>query len=337
MDEPHSSKSYLPLMQLLYKDVFAYIMTQAEEKAEFAITLTQMSANAGLKKHRKKAEEALLAEFAQLEDLGVYDAEFAQLEDLEVYEPLDPSKLTRAQRKSALRAINLIKEKRCGRLKGRTVADGRPQKNLYDKSETASPTVATDPLMVSIIIDAFEKQDVTTADITGAYLKAHMKDFTIMKFTGPSVDILCGMKSKYKEFVTIENGARVLYVKLLKALYGCVQSALLWYQMFYTYLKDIGFELNPYDPCVANKMIDRKQCTIAWYVDDTKIAHADSNVESQIIEQLEERFGKMTVTRGKKHVFLGMNITYTPHGTAEIIMRDYLEEAIAESTLDVKR
>jgi Reverse transcriptase (RNA-dependent DNA polymerase) len=324
MDEPHSSQSYFPPMQMLYKDIFGYIMTQAEQNTEFAITLTQMSANAGLKKFGKKAEEALLAEFAQLEDL-------------EVYEPLDPSKLTRAQRKSALRAINLIKEKRCGRLKGRTVADGRSQKSLYDKSETASPTVATDPLMVSIIIDAFEKRDVATADIAGAYLKAYMKDFTIMKFTGPSVDILCGMKPEYKAFVTVENGARVLYVKLLKALYGCVQSALLWYQMFYTYLKNLGFELNPYDPCVANKMIDGKQCTIAWYVDDTKISHADPAVVSQIIDQLEERFGKMTVTRGKKHVFLGMNVTYTPHGTAEIIMRDYLEEAIAESKLDVRR
>ena len=49
-----------------------------------------------------------------------------------------------------------------------------------------------------------------------------MKDFTIMKFTGPSVDILCTMKPKYKEFIAVENGAKVLYVKLLKVLYGCV-------------------------------------------------------------------------------------------------------------------
>jgi hypothetical protein len=189
-------------------------MTQMEADPEFAITMTQMSANAGIKKHGRKAEEALLAEFAQLEDL-------------DVYEPLHPSKLTRAQKKSALRAINLIKEKRCGRLKGRTVADGRIQKNLYDRSETASPTVATDSLMVSIIIDAFERRDIATADIAGAYLKAYMKDFTVMKFTGASVDILCKMNPKYKAFVTIEAGSKVLYVKLLKAIYGCVQSALL--------------------------------------------------------------------------------------------------------------
>ena len=325
VDAPFSDKSYFPPTQLLYKDIFAYIMTQAESNVEFAVAMTQMSARVGLRKHGKRAEEALLAEFAQLEELNVY-------------EPLDPRKLNRHQKKQALRAMNLIKEKRCGRLKGRTVADGRAQKNLYDKSETASPTVATDSLMASIIIDAYERRHVGTADIAGVYLKAYMKDYTIMKFTGESVDILCKLNSKYIEFVTEENGVKVLYVRLIKAIYGCVQSALLWYQLFYSHLKAMGFELNPYDPCVANKMIDGKQCTITWYVDDTKISHVDPKVVTAVIEQIEAKFGKMTVKRGDEHVFLGMHIRYKDNGTAEITMREYyLEESITESDLNVTR
>ena len=101
--------------------------------------------------------------------------------------------MTPAQRHSALQAINLIKEKRDGRIKGRTVANGRPQKALYEKSETTSPTVSTDALMLSIIVDTHEKRDVATADVTGAYLNADMKDFTVMKFVGRSVDIMCKM------------------------------------------------------------------------------------------------------------------------------------------------
>jgi hypothetical protein len=313
MDEPFSNTSYFPPTQLLilHKKIHHFVMTQ-------------MSANAGIRKHGRKAKEALLAEFAQFEELGVY-------------EPVDASTLTRVQKRAALRAINLIKEKRCGKLKGRTVADGRPQRNLYDKSQTASPTVATDSLMVSIMIDAHEKRDVATADVAGAYLKAYMKDYVLMKFTGASVDILCEMNPKYVLFVVIENGVKVLYVRLIKAIYGCVQSALLWYELFYSYLKEIGFELNPYDPCIANKDINGKQCTIAWYVDDTKISHADPNIVTDVIAQIEERFGKMTITRGRKHVFLGMHITYNADGTADIIMRDYLEEAIAESGLEIMR
>ena len=112
---------------------------------------------------------------------------------------------------------------------------------------------------------------------------------------------------------------------------------MLWYKLFSEHLEKMGFKINPYDPCIANKMVNGKQCTIAWYVDEAKISHVDKQVVTDIIEQIEERFQKTTVTRGKKHTFLGMDITYTEKGTAEITIRQYLEEVIAESGLAVKR
>ena len=60
--------------------------------------------------------------------------------------------------------------------------------------------------------------------------------------------------------------------------------------------------------------------SIAWYVDDTKISHVDPNVVSQMIERIESHFGKMTVTRRKEHVFLGMDIKYTDDNKAELSM-----------------
>ena len=178
-----------------------------------------------------------------------------------------------------MRAINAFKEKRNGTLKGRTCADGRSQCTLYNKSQTASSTVSTDALVISIIVDALEARDVATADIlAGEYLKAFMDNDVIMNFVGPSIKILCQLNPKHRVFLAQENVVDVLYVRLIKALYGCVKSALLWYELFTKHLKDMGFELNPYDPWVANFMIDDKQCTIAWYVDDTKISHAYPNV-----------------------------------------------------------
>jgi hypothetical protein len=82
----------------------------------------------------------------------------------------------------------------------------------------------------------------------------------------------------------------------------------------------MGFELNPYDFCVAKKTINGKQCTIGWYVDDNKISHVHPSVVTEIIKKIEDKFGKMTVTRGKAHVFLGMHITYNDDGTASIGM-----------------
>jgi hypothetical protein len=46
--------------------------------------------------------------------------------------------------------------------------------------------------------------------------------------------------------VVYEYGVKVLYVLLLKAMNGCVKSALLWYKLLSGTLTDMGFELNMY-------------------------------------------------------------------------------------------
>jgi hypothetical protein len=316
MDNPHDSKSYHAPVQLLQQGL------DAQCHYIFGWVMNQMTAKAGLAKHGEFAEEALLKEFMQQRDL-------------DVYEILDPLSLTTEQKRAALRAINLLKEKRNGDLKGRTVADGRKQRPLYSKAETASPTVSTIALILTIMIDAFERRDVATADVAGAYLKAEMDDFVLIKFTGESVDIMLSMEPSYTKFVTYEKGVKTLYGRLKKALYGCVKSALLWYKLLQGTLKTMGFTINPYDPCVAHCMIDGSQCTIAWYVDDTKISHVNPDVVTRVIETLEGNFGKMTVTRGREHVFLGMNIRYNDNQTATITMKQYLEEALAECHMNI--
>lgn len=128
-----------------------------------------------------------------------------------------------------------------------------------------------------------------------------------------------------------EKGRKVLYLQLLKVLYGCVRSALLWYELFSGTSQQLGFCLNPYDPCVANKIINGTQATIAWHVD------VDPEVVSDIIEKIEEKFGNMTVMRGKRHVFLGMDIVFNDGGTVSIGMQQYVNEAIAEYGEDVSK
>jgi len=103
-------------------------------------------------------------------------------------------------------------------------------------------------------------------------------------------------------------------------------------------LVQMGFKLNPYNLCVANSQSKGKQCTIAWYVDDNKISHVDGTVVTDIIEKNEAKFGKMTVTRGKHHVFLGMDINFNENdGTVTILMKEYLKEVIANSGMDASK
>jgi hypothetical protein len=241
--------------------------------------MTQMTAKAGIKKHGQVAIDTLFQEFLQLHNLGVFLGQHK-------------SELTQTQKRGALQAISVIKEKRSGRIKGRTVADGRPQRTLYTKEETSSPIVSNDALMLSILINAWERRKTATADVTGACLHAKLKDFTLLRMEGESVNTMCDVNEEYKKFVCIEHGKKVLYLKLLKALYGCVQSALLWYELFSGTLQKMVFYLNPYNACIANKTINGKQCTIVWYVDDTKIFHMEYGVVTSVIEKIEERFRK---------------------------------------------
>ena len=288
--------------------------------------LTQMTAKAGIRRYGDAARDAMRSEFRQLDEKGVF-------------EPVVAASLTPSVRSHALRCVNLIKEKRCGKIKGRTCADGRPQRSLYQKSETSSPTVSSDAIMLTLMVDAMEGRDVATADVAGAYLNAEMDDYVLMRLEGEDVTLMCDVNSTYRDYVHRgKNGRKVLFLRLARALYGCVKSALLWYQLFSSTLQQMGFKLNPYDLCVANAEIKGAQCTIVWYVDDNKISHVDTAVVSDIIKRIESKFGKMTVTRGVEHEFLGMRIILDRKTkTAKIIMSSYLREAIEESGMSIIR
>ena len=69
------------------------------------VCFTQMTGDREIKTYGQCAVNAIFTEFAQLNDLKVFG-------------PLDANKLSRDQKRTALRVIILIKEKRCGKIKG---------------------------------------------------------------------------------------------------------------------------------------------------------------------------------------------------------------------------
>lgn len=88
----------------------------------------------------------------------------------------------------------------------------------------------------------------------------------------------------YRQHIIMENGKPVLYAELKKALYGMLQSALKFWQQISSDLISIGYVINEYDWCVANKMVGGKQHTIGWHVDDFLLTHEDSKVNDEIID-----------------------------------------------------
>jgi len=179
-------------------------------------------------------------------------------------------------------------------------------------------------------IDAFEGRVVGTSNIKGAYLHAPQDDFTVIRFIGAQVDIMHSISSEYLQYVVIENGKKVLYLMLNRALYGTVRAVLLWYNLLTSTLFKMGFKLNPYDLCVANSTINGKQCTICYHVDDTKVLHVERKVVEDIFEALQKKFGKMKVVIGDNHDFLRMNLIFRNDRKFSIRMTQLLTEVVEE-------
>ena len=151
-------------------------------------------------------------------------------------------------------------------MKGRLVANGSVQRGKFNKSETASPCVGLDDLIVTTVVDALERRDVATIDLPSAYISARQPEGEVvhMVIRGKLAELMVEAEpTTYRKYLTVDrNGNAVLYVKIARALYGLIKSALLFYRKLLTDLIRRGFKVNPYDPCVANKIINGTQMTI---------------------------------------------------------------------------
>jgi len=139
----------------------------------------------------------------------------------------------------------------------------------------------------------------------------------------------------YNKYITTnKKGEKILLVQCMNALYGSMVASLMFYKKLVTALKTYGFEYNPYEPCVANKIVGGKVLTICHHVDDCKISHVSPKVVDEIISLLKKDFeiifedgsGAMQVHRGNTHVYVGMTLDYMYSGEVHVAMIKYVED-----------
>jgi Reverse transcriptase (RNA-dependent DNA polymerase) len=80
--------------------------------------------------------------------------------------------------------------------------------------------------------------------------------------------------------------------KLMKALYGCVESSGLWYENFRATMLSPGYTRNVMDVCVFNKT-NRKgvQCTVCVYVGDLMIMSKSKSMIHDLTQGLTKKYG----------------------------------------------
>jgi hypothetical protein len=73
------------------------------------------------------------------------------------------------------------------------VVGGNKQRDYISKEDASSPTVTTESVLLTCIIDAKEERDVTVIDIPNAFIQTRVeaeKDKAIIKIRGTLVNIL---------------------------------------------------------------------------------------------------------------------------------------------------
>lgn len=230
------------------------------------------------------------------------------------FKNVDVKKL-RKKKYDVLRSMLIFNEKYLAtgefeKLKARLVAGGHLQdRSLYANSEIQSPTVSTESVMMVAAIAAQERRYVATVDIVGAYLHALMKNRKILMTLDKNVvKIIIDIFPKWKEYVN-DDGS--LHVMLKRALYGCVQSAKLWYDHLSATLLEMGFTPNPKDPCVYNKGVGAEQITICFHVDDLMITSRNEHLIYEAIKQLEDKYKTIKRTCGDHHSYLGLSFDFS--------------------------
>jgi hypothetical protein len=224
-----------------------------------------------------------------------------------------------------------LKEKRNGDVKARSYANGSVQQEHVAKEEAAFPTVGLESVFATAAIDAKENREVVRIDIPGAFLHANNKDYVAMRMNGTLAELMAKTYPKlYQKYLTDEKEKKVLYLRLRKALYELMKSALLFYRILISENRGMGFEVNPYDPCVVNKMVNGSQMTIWWYVDDLMISHSIGKAILMFLRALlKDIYGdNLAENTGKIHDYLGMTFNFSFFDEVKINMMQYISKVI---------
>ena len=226
--DPNFQYMITTIQDLEPEAVFTLLMGDDAEQI-FNFLTEQMSAKRGLQQFGEAGADAIKKELEQL----VYR---------KVMQGRSAGQLTTTQKKAALRYLMFLKQKRCGRIKGRGCADGRKQRLWKSKEETSSPTISVEALFITCLIDAKEGNDIATCDVPSAFMHADIDEVIHLCLDGEIAELLLKVDPSYAKYATKEKGKTVIFTELSKALYGTLQAALLFWKNLSSFLVDeLGF------------------------------------------------------------------------------------------------
>ena len=216
------------------------------------------------------------------------------------------SELTCEGEKKALESLLFITKKQNENIKGRTVRDGSKQRtnNGYDKSDGSLPTMITNSIFFTGVVDEREGRATVILNVVKAFLHADSVKYILMLLCGKLAELMVKVDlSLYRKYTTTsKNGVPMMYTQLSKAFYGMLRAALLFYTKLRSDLENMGFEIFPYELYVTNKMVNGNQMTVCCHINNQKVSHIDKNAVTTFALKLTKIYGlKTTISCRKVH------------------------------------
>ena len=78
----------------------------------------------------------------------------------------------------------------------------------------------------------------------------------------------------YIPYVVLQKGKNVSYSQSQNSISETLKAPFLFYRKYIKDLLEFGFKINPYDVCIARKMV-KKEMTMVFCVNNMKISHHD--------------------------------------------------------------
>jgi len=272
----------------------ARVMAGVKKPARFR----QITHTAKVKNSIGEEKEGI--EKAQVEEIKLV---FDNLKAVEVVMKEDIPEGFKAHNTHLFTVENFLADGRHDKYKSRLVAHGNEHDAML-YTDRSSPTASIHAIFTCLTVAACNPDYVIgKLDVKGAFIQTEMSGTPVyIQCRGKLRDMILMVRPDLARYIGRD---RVLYGKLLKALYSCVQASRLWCEKLKDVLLGLGYSQSETDQCIFRRIVNNQVYLLVVYVGNILII-----ATNQEIKHLEKRFTEVfrwiTLDIGNVHLYLGM-------------------------------
>jgi hypothetical protein len=243
--------------------------------------------------------------------------------DRKVWTPTKLWKLRQGQRPIKVKWVFKKKHEQDGsiRYKGRIVVKGYVQIPGIDFTHTHSPVAQDSSIKIVLGLALMKGWGVEMIDIEAAFLEADLDEDIYIEWPEGLAEF------GYFTHEEMENKC----LKLEKAMYGCVQSPLMFFRAYSKHLKAIGLSQSSADPCIWYKTLNGELVlVVAVYVDDCIVIGLKFEIDS-FKKDVQKRFKITDLGPIKKHLGVWYERCKDEDGEYfKMTMKKYQDEIVSD-------